>query len=483
MCLAGIKGGMHDSVGADTKTIFFEAANFEAGAVRRSALRHKTRTDSSARFEKTLDPNQAVEAVMRFVRLLEDYEITAEYAHEIVSIGADVTSPIITVDHKQLEARLGAALTPFDVIKPLSRLAFKVEEDFACEGRYNITIPTFRASKDISGPEDILEEVARLYGFDKIPLNLPRILRSPFDLEPIHRKRKLFQYLAYGANMVEQQNYAMADEQSLVGMGIELPETITIVNPVSENYCRLVTSLVPGLLKNVTENLVQKDTLNFFEVGKTWGINDKQGPVENQNVAGIFFEKRKAVDFYEAKKQINHLLKSLGLDESLIGWQQLHKVPQQWYKPYQTACVSYDGHAIGMAGKIDPQFITKLDALPESDAFIFELDLKYLLSVEKKSRRYEAISKYQDNFFDVSLFVPLAVTTRSIENVLSDLSDLVHNVELIDFFENIAWSDKRSLTFRVWLSDISKTLDNKDVEKIRLDAIAAAQSLGAQLRG
>ena len=112
---------------------------------------------------------------------------------------------------------------------------------------------------------DILEEVVRSYGFAKIPLLLPSMHKTAFDLTPLRRLRKIRQFLAYGVGMTEQQNYSMFDEQTLTLLGLQEPETISIVNPVSENYRRMVTSLIPGLLKNIKENYVHNDSLYFFE--------------------------------------------------------------------------------------------------------------------------------------------------------------------------------------------------------------------------
>ncbi len=491
MCLAGVKGGMHDSIDQHTKSILFEAANFNPKHVRLSAIRHKTRTDSSARFEKTLDPNQACESILRFIKLLEQCSINATSTNAVISVGPDAPELQINVKHDFLEKRTGLTLTSDDVTNLLSRLEFQVEtKKENNHTTYAITVPTFRSSKDIKIKEDILEEVARLYGFNKVKLELPRIHRTPFDLSGITKSRKIRHYLAHTARMIEQQNYALYNEQSLTELNLKQPTNVTIINPVSENYSRLVYSLIPGLLKNIKENHVHQDSLNFFEFARVWNNKKKENIHEQKSIAGIFFEKRKPVDFYICKNYIEQLLITLGFDQAKISWQKIEKNTDEykpWYRSYQATRIIYTPNEqtpqeIGIMGKIDPEFARTLDILPESDAFIFELDGNMLLHEKPSTKRYAPISRYQATSFDLSLLAPLTLTCKALEKELRDISPLVKQVTLIDYFEKEEWTDKRSLTFRILLSSNEKTLEKEEIESVRQQAINTIQSRGAELR-
>lgn len=478
MCLAGVKGGMHDSVSSDTHSIFFESATFDAAAVRRSAFRHKTRTDSSARFEKTLDPNQAVEAVWRFLKVLKTCNIAAEYAESIIAVGKDVTAPTITISHDFIEKRLGVTLSQEDIINALAPLEFGTE---VRGDNYVITIPTFRASKDIKIKEDIVEEVARRYGFINIGLTIPRIIRTPFDLVPYTRKRKISTFFAYAAHMMEQQNYSLFDEDYLRELGITQNSPVTLVNPVSENFSRLVSSLVPGLFKNIKENATHHDSLRFFEAGRIW-LEKGENVEEKKAYSGIFFEKRKSFDFYEAKYLLSRLLVELGFEESQVMWKKIERPQQPWYKPFQTAEIMYHNRCIGVIGKIEPLFLTKCDALPESDACIFELDGDFLINGTADVKKYAQLSRFQETYFDLSVLVPMRIESMHVQQRLATLSDIVEKSELVDFFEHERWQGQRSLTFRVWLGSKEKTLEKEEVEALRQRAIEAMHELGATLR-
>lgn len=488
MCLAGVMGGKNDSLSAQTTEVFVEAANFDAATVRRAALRHKLRTDSSARFEKTLDPNLAVDAIFRFLKLLEECNIVAKIADDVVAVGQPpVKENVIEVSHKFLEKRIGVALSEDDVIKPLSKRGFKVLESYlidtteAKERVYLVCVPTYRGSKDIKIKEDILEEVVRCYGFAKIPHVLPPIIRMPYDTQRMMRERKIKQFLAYTAQMIEFQNYAFFDEENLAALELRDGEAIAILNPVSENYYRLITSLIPGLFKNIRENQMHSEHLAFFELGKIWPYHQGKA-LEQYGLAGVFFERRSSVDFYACKALLQDLVRALGLNENLVLWQKVKHAPAPWYLATQTAQLLYEGQPLGFAGMIERSFLPKINALPESNAFVFELQGDLLLNLAPTSKKYESISRFQDSSFDVSLMVPLSLTVGQLEDRFAQASPLIKKIDLLDFFEKKEWVDQRSLTFRLWLSHPDKTLEKYEIDAVWENVVGMAKDLGATLR-
>lgn len=487
MCLAGVKGGMHSGVTATTKSIFFESANFDAGSVRRSAQRHKTRTDSSARFEKTLDPNQATETIGRFVALLETFGIKAVYAQEIIALGHDVSEPTIEISHSFLEQRIGVTLTSTQIMDLLARLEFRTVKSHDREQNiiYLVHIPSFRASKDIKIREDILEEVVRAYGFENIPLQMPKIIRTPFDFSQLMRLRSIKSFFARAARMTEQQNYSLYDQQHIALLGLRIEPTVSLLNPISENHVHMITSLVPGLLKNIQDNHVQADTLSFFECGRIWtkpSSDKKPETGERKSIAGIFFKKRVPVDFYECKDLLNQLFIALGQKDLTFIPTDSDQHQQSWYRAYQTAAVMYGNKYVGIAGKADPVLLSKLGIDVECDAFIFELDGDFLINQKAPEPYYQPLSKFQETYFDLSLFVPLQVQSAMLQENLAAVDDMITKVELVDFFEKEAWPDVRALTFRVWLVHPDKTLEKFEIDQVWQKAVAAAQALNVQVR-
>ena len=237
VALAGIMGGLHTGVSVATKSIVLESACFDAVTIRHSAERHKIRTEASARFEKSLDPNQNVYAIKRFIALLRGIVLPEKIASPIISLGALASPKSIEVPHVFIEEKLGVPLKTDFILDTLHRLAFEVKE---IKGIYHITIPTFRATKDIAIKEDIVEEVGRYFGYANIPSQLPTIRSKPSDLTPTMHLRVIKQFLAYGCSMRELYNYALYDESFLRTINWQPGNTLTVMDPVSENWQRLL---------------------------------------------------------------------------------------------------------------------------------------------------------------------------------------------------------------------------------------------------
>jgi phenylalanyl-tRNA synthetase beta subunit len=142
----------------------------------------------------------------------------------------------------------------------------------------------------------------------------------------------------------------------------------------------------------------------------------------------------------------------------------------------------YGEHLLGYAGMMDQNFLAKIDALPESTAFVFELNGELLRSLAPTKKHYEPISRYQDTYFDVSLMVPLTLTVAGITERFAVVSPLIQKIELLDFFEKKEWADQRSLTFRLWLSHQEKTLEKHEIDAVWKQVVVTASSIGAQLR-
>jgi phenylalanyl-tRNA synthetase beta chain len=479
--LAGIKGGLEDSISEKTTSVFFESANFDPVTIRKTSLRQKIKTDSSSRFEKTLDKNQCEDAIIRFLSLCKQVGIKVTTAQEIVTVGANQEEVTILVHHSFLEKHIGKTLPPDEVCALLEKLEFKITQTKEKNGVvYNITVPSFRASKDISSQEDILEEVVRTYGFENIMITVPKIQSSPFDLEPMKRKRAIFQHLAFAEKMIEQQNYALYDEAFLSKLELELPTAISIKNPVSENFYILRGSLFPGLLKNIDDNIVHKDFLRFFEFGKVWR-KSKKDVSEIEVISGIIFAKRGNIDFYEGKDIIVNTLVTLGYSFSSTNWKKLSH-ENVWYHPYQTAEIFYNDQKIGIAGIINNALLQKIHVIPESNAFIFELDTNFLFTNNMPTKTYQLISKYQEIFFDLSMLTPLKITMEQLQKTLYEVDANIRSVELVDFFEKKEWTDKKSITLRLWLEKRDSTYEKEEITAIWEKAIKTIEKMGITIR-
>lgn len=471
VALAGIMGGLYTGVSTTTKSIVLESACFDAATIRQSAARHKIRTEASARFEKSLDPNQNVYAIRRFTALLQNIALPEKVDAPIISLGTLASPKTIEVPHVLIEQKLGVSLKPAFILDILERLSFDVQET---NGVYHIIIPTFRATKDIAIKEDIVEEIARYFGYANIPSQLPTIRSKPSDLTPIMRLRAIKQFLAYGCSMRELYSYALYDESFLRTINWQPGKTLTVLDPVSENWERLVTTLIPHLFKAVAHNAAEHDQLRFFEYGRIWDVTCADS--EQKKLAGIIFDKKNTIDFYDAKAKIKALCTMLRLT---ISWVKVDAPDKPWFAPYQTALLMHNGQYIGIAGKVNPAF---LHGMTEGDAFVFELDGNFLIHGTPTAQRYLPVSKYPDVSRDISVFMPLTAQVNDILNILTHIDERIVSVNLIDFFEKAEWHDKKALAFNFVLRDHHKTMTKDEVDIIWNKVVHALEKQGAVIR-
>ncbi len=516
--LAAIMGGKNSGISEITNSILLEAANFEAGVIRRTAVRLKLRTEASTRFEKSLDPAQTELAIERYVKLLIDLNVNYQAAKFINSSNnsfnnnnstepKDATScpdRVLKVTHDFIEQRLGITLKPEFVQATLTKLGFGVTQELMPELAdkdsksallYIISVPSYRVSKDISLPEDIVEEVGRFYGYSNIPAQLPAKALIPFNNQRVYNLRKIKQLLATTGQMHEVNNYPFFDEQFLRELQW-LPADKTYIqvdNPVSENWCRLVTSLVPHLIKSAYQNLnTGVDQLNFFECNKTWILETPQKAQESFSLAGIIATtkiNRKNINhnnFYELKNIFTQLFKLLKLE---INWElvlasELNSLPA-WYDPAQTVVlvhkVNNNNYKIGLVGKLVPEFWAKLSDT-ELEGLVFELNLDYLLDYNAPAEKFVPISKYQINYLDVTVLVAPKLTLAQLTEVIKVAHSLIQSVELIDSFTKPEWQGQRALTFRYKFVDPQKTLVKAEIEQIQAQVVGALKNLGVEIR-
>ncbi|MEX0939912.1 MAG: phenylalanine--tRNA ligase subunit beta [Candidatus Babeliales bacterium] len=476
IALAGVMGGKDTAVSTNTQALFVESASFDATTIRKTAMRVKKRTEASARFEKSLDPMQNTQALLRFLKLLENEKIPLVVADHVISVGKEFKAPTIDIEHNFIESCIGTKIEADFIIKTLIALDFQVTQ-FKKDDTdvYSIVVPTFRATKDISIKTDIVEEIARFFGFSNIPLELPYMQIKSTVLSWVLKRRMIKQLAAFSLQAHEVNNYALFDDEFLNELSWKPQNTVTIANPLSELSTQLVTSLMPHLLKNIKQNQKEYDTLRFFEWNRCWEkIND--AVIEKKQLAGIFFDQKKEIDFYEEKYTLSTLFDAL---ELAIEWKKPDQVPAPWYHPHQTARLICLGNNIGYAGKIDRSFLAPL---AEGDAFVFELDGQALLSLMPEAKQFEPIVKYPASFFDVSILIPLSVTIAQITENIKHADSRIKQVDLIDFFQKEEWKDKKSVTMRCLAQDPEKTLTKDDIDYIYNHVILTLKKIDAEIR-
>lgn len=475
LALAGIMGGESSAVCPATSSLIVESASFLPSRIRKSSTQFRMRTDASARFEKNIDPNQNVDGLLRFIFLLAENASSFEEPSLIISLGAEQEPSVITLTHESIEKKLGLTLKPKEVEALLQRLDFEVEVLSKDPYTYAVCVPSSRALKDITIAEDVIEEIARLYGLDKIPHTLPALAKKASDLDPMLYKEAMMQFCAFAAHMNEVQTYAFFDEDFLRKLDWQPATTIALQNPVSENHYRLITSLVPNLLQTVHENKAFNNSLSFFELNAIWQ-DGSVAPEQKKSLAGIFYEAKSDIDFYAKKAILEQLLHELKLEVSYEKAAAQEVAP--WYHPYKTMRIMHGKKILGYAGMAHLGFIGSLGG----SAFIFELDAEYCMTAERSVVTYKPLHKYQDTWLDVSMLVPKTCTAESLKMLIKSANPAIFNVVLMDFFEKPEWHDQRSITMRYFARDAHKTLTGQEIDAIAQSVQQVLERNGAHIR-
>ncbi len=476
IALAGVMGGQETAVTSATNHIFVEAATYVAKTIRSTSLHYKIRTEASTRFEKSLDPENTGSALERFLKILQQSDIAYTKPHTLLVVGETLKPHTISVSHAFLERLLGVSLDEQFVASTLTRLSFGVKKETR-DGQtaYVLQVPSFRSTKDVLNKQDIVEEIGRFFGYDAIAHQLPRLPSNPANLLRFERINAIKEYMAYAGRAHETRNYAVYDEEFLKLLSWDPGDTVAIKNPVSHTMFRLVTSLVPNLIKNVHTNATHKDAFNFFEINKIWHRESDHKLQEKTSFAAIFFDAKKEINFFEKKELCAQLFSALALD---VAWQKSDK-HAPWFHPYQTARLEIDGKLLGYAGMAYPAFLHKA---VEGSAFVLELDGDMLLELSSKVALFKPLHKYQDSWRDISMLIPLTITVSDLERRIKDVSPLITSVELIDYFQKKEWHDVRSVTMRFSLASQEKTLVSEEVDAVSEMVTNMVKKLGATIR-
>lgn len=472
VALAGIMGGKDSGVSVQTRSIILESANFDPAAIRKTSARIKKRSESSARFEKNLDLSGNILAIERFLKLIDDAGIPYQAEDLILSVGAVPPQKMITIEHEYIEKLLGVSLAPAFITATLQELEFGISEK---NGIYTVTVPSFRATKDISIKQDIVEEIGRLYGYDHVEEQLPVHQTKPFDITSVSRKRTIKQLLAYGLEMRELYTYAFYDEAFLNALDWQPGATLKVQEAVSQNWQRLVTTLVPNLLKAVQVHAQELEQMNFFEWAKIWP--EGTAASEAESLVGIFVDQKQSIDFYDAKNRVNKIADLMRIAFEWVKADVEELKP--WYLPYETAYIMHQGTKVGIAGKVNPAFYHKISL---GDAFIFELDASFLSTLHVPYKRFSQISKYPAITRDVSFLIPLSFTAAQLQTDIAHIDEIITQVSLVDHFQKPEWVDQKSITLRIVMQDPHATLESARADGIMHKITAYLTKHGAVLR-
>ena len=470
--LAGVMGGLSTEVENDTKNIIIESAIFDAIKVRKTSKKI-LRSEASNRFEKGLDPKRTYLAMERSCALLERYA-DAEIVGGLVEVNdLDIKDKDINITISKIESVLGINISKEEVISIFNSLGFSVKDN---NEFLTITVPTRRL--DINIQEDLIEEVGRIHGMDKIEGKLPvlDVIRGSYDKTTREIKHKLADL---GLNETMSYTLIPNDKVHLFTTDEFIP--VTLNDPMSEDRNTLRYSLLYSLNEVYKYNKARNNSnISIFEIGKSF-FKDKEEYREDTKLAVLMSGdfsldiSNTKVDFYHIKGIMEELLYFLGYDGrySLI---KDDKIPNEFH-PGQSALINVNGQIVGVIGKLHP-------SISSSDVYCLEINLSKLLAIRTGTMKYKDISKYPGVIKDVAFIVDNAITSLELEVFIKkSAGKLLENIQIFDIYPNIE-EGKKSMAYKLTFSDSSRTLSDDEVMSVFNKIIDEVTSkLNAKLRG
>ncbi len=489
--LAGIMGGLESEITDGTRSVILEAASFHGPTIRRTARRIGLHSESSGRFERGVDETETVRAVTRAAQLLVEMGACTAAKGVIDVYPTHRVPTVIEFSARDVRERIGANIPGDWMVSALRSLGFLVEEKEL--EVYRTVVPSWRG--DVTMMEDISEEVARLYGYDNIAARLPKGAVQQGRMSERQDFIELMRGTLAALGMTEELSFSFTSEKTLDKLGVpadsELRQAIPIMNPLTDEYPLIRTTLLTSVLENASRNVARKNMdLRLFDIAPVFF--PKALPIteladEKLMVAGLITGRRNPiawdtdnamVDFYDLKGIVERFLTAIGVSKYTV-----ERGEHFAMHPGKTALFKKGRDVIAILGEIHPSVAANFD-IPQS-VCVFEMEVDTLLRYRKKRSAIAALPKYPASTRDLAVLVDAGLTTAEIERVIAKKGGkFFRGATLFDVYTGKqVESGKKSMAFHLHFQSDDKTLTDEEVDAAFADILAAAQSqLHAQLR-
>ena len=476
--LAGIMGGLNSEIQDDTTTVIFEAANFDGTNIRVNSKKLNLRSESSSRFEKDIDPNLAELAINRACALVCELGCGEVMEGTIDIYNSKKEEGNITVDSNWINKFLGTDIAKEDMKKYLDSLELKTEIN---GDNLDIKIPTFRV--DIAIKEDIAEEVARIYGYDKIPTT---IYSASTGREPKYKNevlRDLMVSTMVSSGLNQSISYSFVSPKVFDKINVpedsELRNVIKIKNPLGEDYSVMRTTTIHSMMECLGRNYSRNNEYaRLFEIGKVYIPKEDETAIPTENnilTIGMYGN----CDYLDLKGVVENALEALGLSRVMFA----RESDNPSYHPGKTAAIMIGNKKAGVLGEVHPDVSENYGV--ETGCYLAELNLDILFEYSKTNKKYKALPKFPAVTRDIALLVDDEVLVQEIEETIKRAgSALVEKVQLFDIYKGAQIPEgKKSIAYAIAYRDEKKTLTDNDVNKVHDKILRSLEhKLGATLR-
>ena len=457
VAVAGVMGGENSEIVADTDSVTLECATFSAVSVRKTSSRIGLRTDASMRYEKTLDPELCKAAAGRFLKLL----LAIDPEAKVVSRYTDCYQyhyPEIELhfDKKFVDRYTGIDISDEQIRDTLTRLGFGVKES---NSEFDVTVPSWRATKDVTIPADVIEEITRIYGYDNFQIEttmsaLRPVLPSTIKADEAAVKDALVK--TFGLHEVH--TYLWCDAKKLNDLKIPLPDNVRLLNGMNPDATVLRTAMMQTLLPVLKENRFYAPSFGVFEIGRTVKGQKPDGTCNERRTLGIALlshEKERTV-FLSARDMIASILYDIRRIRPTFTRVQ----PQNaWEHPANTAAIILDGRTIGTISTMHPEVAAEIDK--KASIVTLELDMDSLSEIKGAELTYHEASRFPGIDIDLSFTVDKDVTFADVTGpFFEDRDETLKGISLVDIYE----AEGKSMTIRLSFVSPVKTLQKAEVQ-------------------
>ncbi len=477
VAIGGIMGGENSMITDDVKTMLFEAACFNGTNIRRSGKKLGMRTDAQAKFEKGLDPNTALEAINRACALIEELD------------AGDVVPGVVD----NYPVKRNPIEVPYDVEKINALIGFDLTEDQMCEywekvelipdrNRAVVHVPTWR--QDILCLADLAEEVARFYGYDKIPTTLPKGETTMGGISPIriaiNSMRNTLAKYGFSESMTFSFESPKVFDKLLIPEDDDLRKVIEIANPLGVDYSVMRTTPLNGMLTSLSTNYNNRNKdVRLYEVAKVYlpkSLPLEELPDERQMLTlGMYGEG----DFYDLKGCIEELY-TRGI-KGLVSYTP-HPEAYPYLHPGRHAEISVNKNVIGYLGQVHPEVCDNYDI--KTAVYVAVIDLRKLADCIRDDIKYKALARFPAVVRDISLVMKKTVLAGQIEEIIrKNGGKILEDFHLFDIYEgeNVA-DDEKSLAYSITFRAGDRTLEDKDVTEVMDKILKNLEQNGIVLR-
>lgn len=486
LVLAGIMGGLNSGVTEPTTKIFIEVANWKAAMVRRTSTRLGLRSDSSQRYEKSLDSVLCERTLLRTLELILKLNPSAKVIGKPEYSGVDLTkanAAKIQTSIKRINQKLGTQIEESRIVRILKSLDFKIENK---SGELSIIAPTYRSTKDVEVEDDIVEEIGRMIGFDNItPVSPVGTIQAVRLLPHLLLKRKIQDFLVMQTKALEIMTYPLVGEKMLLkAKWPQLNEALTLVNPVSIDQDRMRPSMIPGFLSVIAENSKNYDEFRCFEVGRTYLPDDKNFNTEKNQLMIAFYTKEKN-NFVELENTVEKLLNMLNIpfdfaekNEKFVN----QHLPHTWAgaHPHEYLNLKIMGQNHGVISSIHPLILR--DFKIKGHVHVAIIDLSSFENKETKDKtKYQPLPKFPSSDLDFTIVATNDTPVGKIFDIIKTIKlKEITDRRLIDIYK--LNDSQKTVTIRVTLYDSEQTLTSEFLKNTGETIVGTLSKAGFNLK-